>query len=141
MGITLVVCSITEKRIQEQSMWNNYVRSNSFRYNKGIELFIPQCMIIFLTIPVFDTFTTNHALIGIKAMTTHKYRIEKMESELHRRRRSIPKYAAETTKRFEALEKSLENIASSLKEGFSGSLQRSVKEIVDKKSRALESLH
>lgn len=66
-------------------------------------------------------------------MSTNKDQIEKLEL-------AFQKLAEETKKRFDDLEKSLKNIASSLKNSFSGSLQRSIKEIVDKKS-ALKSLH
>jgi len=60
-------------------------------------------------------------------MSTNKDQIGKLEL-------AFQKLAEETKKQFDDLEKSLENIASYLKKGFSRSLQQSIKEIVDKKS-------
>jgi hypothetical protein len=65
-------------------------------------------------------------------MSTNNDQIGKLEL-------AFQKLAEETKKQFDDLEKSLENIASSLKKGFSGSLQQSIKEIVDKKSSIEES--
>jgi hypothetical protein len=65
-------------------------------------------------------------------MSTNKDQIGKLEL-------AFQKLAEETKKQFDDLEKSLENIASYLKKGFSRSLQQSIKEIVDKKSSTEES--
>jgi hypothetical protein len=83
-------------------------------------------------IPIFHTSITNSTSIGIRARSTNNDQIGKLEL-------AFQKLAEETKKQFDDLKKSLENIASSLKKGFSGSLQRSIKEIVDKKSSTEES--
>jgi hypothetical protein len=51
-------------------------------------------------------------------MSTNKDRIEKLELDFQ-------KFSDDCTKRFESLEKSMENIASSIKEGFSGGQYKS----------------
>jgi len=59
----------------------------------------------------------NLASIGIRARLANKDQIGKLEL-------AFQKLAEETKKQFDDLEKSLENIASSLKKGFSGSDKR-----------------